>query len=122
MLGKILIADDSMTSRLFIQQALEIVGFLGRDFVHAKNGEEALEALRGDSAFDLLVTDLNMPVKNGLELIASLRSEGLHAALRIIVISSAQSALRDAELQKMGVFAVFEKPIPIARLKLSLAA
>lgn len=113
---KILIVDDSKTSRMFIQAALEMAGFPADSFVEAANGSEALTAMKSAGPFRLLVTDINMPEKSGLELIQELRAADMHLGLQIVVISSTQSLVRDAHLKELGVHAILEKPISMPKL------
>ena len=111
----ILIVDDSRTSRMFIQQALEIAGLQGASFLEAANGNEAMPKIRSEKV-GVLVTDINMPGKGGVELIRELKDEGLARDLRIFVISSTQSPVRDAALREMGVEAILEKPINMGKM------
>lgn len=113
---KILIVDDSKTSRMFIQAALEMAGFPAERFVEASNGLEAFHAMKSAGPFELLVTDINMPEKSGLELIQEIRAADMHVGLQIVVISSTQSQMRDAHLKELGVHAILEKPISMPKL------
>ncbi len=65
----ILIADDHPTNRLLLKRQLSTIGY---SFDEACDGEEAENKL-ASKHYDLLITDLNMPKKDGLELAASLR-------------------------------------------------
>lgn len=67
---KILVADDDTFVREMLGEILESGGF---KVVSAKNGSEALDQYYADSGIDLIVSDMNMPELNGLELIKELR-------------------------------------------------
>ena len=67
--GTILVADDSATMRMIVQATLTGAGW---KVVTAGNGQEALEMARSHP-IDLVVSDWNMPVMGGLELIQGLR-------------------------------------------------
>jgi len=121
MTKKILIVDDSRTSRMFIQQALEIAGLSDACFVEAANGVEALSQLKTQGPFQIMVTDINMPVKGGMELIQDLKESNLGDDLAIFVISSTQSTIRDAALKTMGVIAILEKPINMQKMVTTFA-
>lgn len=84
-MGKtILIAEDSATTRKFIQLAVKLMGHT----IHmAEDGQQALEKM-GQTEPDLLITDLNMPNMDGVELIKNLRSTDKYQKLPIIVLSS----------------------------------
>ena len=62
---KILIVDDSQTTRMTIKK------FLGEEFdtVQAGNGAEALEELKNNQDYSLIIMDINMPELNGMEFI-----------------------------------------------------
>lgn len=114
--GKILVVDDSRTSRIFITQSLEIAGLAGAEFVEAANGEEAWNLLQTKGPFSLLVTDINMPIKGGMDLIKDMHAQGIAKSISIIVISSTQNPARDAELKSLGALSVLEKPLKIQKL------
>ncbi len=116
MIKKILIVDDSRTSRLFIQQALEIAGFTDATFLQAGNGHEALSQIQSQGPIEMMVTDINMPGKGGLELIQDLRAQRSMKELAIVVISSTQCRARDLTLKELGVAAVLEKPINMQKM------
>jgi two-component system chemotaxis response regulator CheY len=62
----ILIANDSKTTQMLVRTTLSRMP--GLQFVAAENGRQALEMLDG-AAVDLLVTDINMPEMDGIELV-----------------------------------------------------
>src|SRR5205807_817483 len=80
-MSRILVAEDSSTQALQIQLLLEEAGFVVET---AANGQEALQAIRRDPP-DLVLTDLDMPGMNGLELVETLRRE--HSSLPVILIT-----------------------------------
>lgn len=92
---KILVVEDSFSMRSFVRGALEMgVAELGSlDIVEASGGFEALRLLpRGP--YDLVITDINMPDINGLELIQFIRTNEHHRTTPILLIST-QSSQRD---------------------------
>ncbi|MGO4537623.1 response regulator [Paenibacillus sp. 2TAB19] len=91
---------------------LEIVG-------HAENGKDALEALAGRPA-DILITDISMPVMNGLALIRSAR-ESLNADLKVIVLSGFNEFDYLKEGMRLGIENYLLKPINLEELKATLA-
>lgn len=106
----ILIADDSGTARMFIKQCLEISIEEDVEFLEAVNGQEALQLLKNAGA-DILVTDLNMPVLDGRELIRRVSSSPKLHGLPIMVITSSGNAARKAELLELGASVVLRKPV-----------
>src|SRR5690606_1909016 len=81
---RVLLAEDSITSRLLLQGILESAGC---QVVIAADGMEALAALRGD-AFDLVVSDIEMPRLNGFDLTARIRADDRLAALPVILVTA----------------------------------
>ena len=78
MAHRVLLVDDSQAMRTFVEAALEDEGI---EVEAASGGAEALR-LMPQQAFDLLITDINMPDINGLELIKFVRETGVTAVNR----------------------------------------
>ncbi|HTA93610.1 MAG TPA: response regulator [Polyangiaceae bacterium] len=92
---RILVVEDSVSMRSFVRSALEADSrsATGLDVVEASSGFEALRLLpRGP--YDLVITDINMPDINGLELISFIRRSELHKETPVLIIST-QSSERD---------------------------
>ncbi len=112
---RIVIADDSATARLFISRCLAIIGLGEATLVEAENGREALSLLKEEMA-DLLVTDLNMPVMDGLTLLKWVKSSPRLHDLPVLVITSAGNPAKERELKDLGAFGVLNKPVSPAVL------
>lgn len=82
---RVLLVDDSQTTRSFAAAALEAEGDL--EVSVARSGFEALKILPQGN-FDLVITDINMPDINGLELIRFTRSHARYADTPLIIIST----------------------------------
>ena len=67
---RVLVVDDELLVAGFMFDVLEGLGHHARE---AYSGQEALEVLREDDSFDLVITDLNMPAMNGYELIDQIK-------------------------------------------------
>ncbi|HEY5958899.1 MAG TPA: response regulator [Polyangiaceae bacterium] len=94
---RILLVEDSPSMRRFARTALETIrNELGAlEVVEATSGFDALRWLpRG--RYDLVVTDINMPDVNGLELVRFIRQSPVHRSVPIVLIST-QSSDRDRE-------------------------
>lgn len=94
---RILLVEDSPSMRRFARTALEELKVqLGEvEIVEATSGFDALRWLpRG--RYDLVVTDINMPDVNGLELVRFIRQSPVHGSVPIVLIST-QSSERDRE-------------------------
>jgi two-component system chemotaxis response regulator CheY len=113
---RVLVVDDSPTMRAFVMAALESDGF---EVTAAKSGFEALRILPGAS-FHLIVTDVNMPDINGLELVRFVRQSQNHKNTPLIIISTdGRDKDRDRGMS-LGASAYLVKPFkPEALLELA---
>ena len=93
----ILIADDSATMRTMLVSILESFG--DYRIVEASSGFDALRLLPREQV-DLILTDINMPDINGLELISYLRNNSNYRQIPIFIISTESSA-KDIEKGKL---------------------
>ncbi len=84
----VLIVEDSKAIRSMIRVALEEAG--GFFAVEAGNGFEALKTLP-TRQFDLIITDINMPDINGLELIGYVKSNQTYQGIPLIIVSTEKS-------------------------------
>lgn len=83
-MAKILAVDDSKTIQKFVSFVLKMKK---HDVVLANDGIEALENIRNYN-FDLVITDLNMPRMNGIELIKEIRSGSVNSDIPIILLTT----------------------------------
>jgi len=108
----VLVVDDSGPARLLIRQALEEwARRTGRriEVVEAENGFEALRELPR-APFELVLTDVNMPVLSGLELIRMIRSRPEQAGLPVVAVSTERDAEDAARARKAGADGYLGKP------------
>lgn len=85
MAKKILIVEDSATMRSLIASTIEEMG--GFELVEASNGFEALKALPSQH-FDMIITDLNMPDINGLEIIKFVKEHPTYKSIPLVVVTT----------------------------------
>jgi len=87
-----LIIDDSAVMRKVVERALQQSGIDLTEVVQASNGEEALEALRADAAspekIRLIVSDINMPVMDGLQFLEARRDQNLATGVPVVMITT----------------------------------
>jgi two-component system chemotaxis response regulator CheY len=81
---RILIVDDSVMVRQMVSFTLKQAGF---DVVEAENGKEGLDAL-GRQPVDLIVTDLNMPIMDGITFIGNARSLAAAKYIPILMLTT----------------------------------
>ncbi|GAB3476341.1 GGDEF domain-containing response regulator [Marinomonas epiphytica] len=104
---KVLVAEDSTTSRHFIRHLLEQYRF---SVVEAENGQEALAKLEADDSIKMLITDYNMPLINGYELVRMLRYNSRFQNLVIIGLSAEGDSSLSAKFIKSGANDFLKKP------------
>ena len=85
MAKKILIVEDSATMRSLIASTVEEMG--GFELVEASNGFEALKALPSQH-FDMIITDLNMPDINGLEIIKFVKEHSIYKSIPLVIVTT----------------------------------
>jgi len=105
---RVLIVDDDPASRRLVEVRLRP---LGCDVATAGNGEQALAAIRKDLP-DLMLLDLQMPKMGGIEVLRSLRNEGIN--LPTIVITAHGSIETAVEAMKEGAYDFITKPLDAA--------
>lgn len=108
---RILLVEDSFSMRAFVRSALESGpgGLSDIEVVEASSGFDALRLLpRGP--YDLVITDINMPDINGLELVRFIRKSDQHKNTKVLLIST-QSSEKDRERGlALGADAYLAKP------------
>ncbi len=104
---KILAVDDSKSILVFYRS---IVSALGADIVTAENGGEAMELLEKGEVFDLVVTDMNMPVMDGIELTRKIRELPALGEVPIIMATTESEKSQTELAQKAGVNDFLTKP------------
>ncbi|MBV0933661.1 GGDEF domain-containing response regulator [Marinobacterium weihaiense] len=104
---KVLVAEDSAVTRWFVADLLRRHRF---QIVEAENGKQALEAVLADDSIDILLTDYNMPVMDGFQLIHALRNKHEKVDLVIIGLSSADDKYLSGKFIKNGADDFLYKP------------
>mgnify|MGYP006279560125 FL=1 len=112
----ILIVDDSETVRAVVAKTLQLAQVPLRALHHAANGEEALAAL-DEHAIDLVFTDINMPVMNGVEMVERMQADARLRGVPVVVVSTEGSKTRIEDLKEKGVQAYVRKPFTPEGLK-----
>jgi len=103
----VLIVEDSKAIRSMIRVSLEEEGEYFA--VEAGNGFEALKALPTRS-FDLIITDINMPDINGLELIGYVKSNPTYRDIPLIIVSTEKTEEDKKRGIALGAVGYVEKP------------
>jgi DNA-binding response OmpR family regulator len=107
---RIVIVDDDESIRktfsLLLSDRYSI--FLARD------AREALTRLEGMPVVDMIIADLRLPQKNGLQMLFDFRQAGYRG--RIILISAFPDQVKTGDLEKLEVDRLFEKPLDLRAL------
>jgi len=104
---KILIAEDSQTMRSLIASTISVMG--GYELIEAANGFEALRILPREKV-DLVITDINMPDINGLELISFIKNNPNYKETPLFIISTEGSEKDREKGLSLGADAYLVKP------------
>lgn len=110
----VLIVEDSKAIRSMMRVSLEEAG--GYFFVEAGNGFEALRALP-TRRFDLIITDINMPDINGLELISYVKSNEAYRSIPLIIVSTEKSEEDKKRGMALGAAGYVVKPFTPEELR-----
>ena len=103
---KCLVVDDSATMRRIVINALKSIGY--DSVVEAGDGSDALQKCNG--SIELVITDWNMPVMGGIDLVKGLRADAQHAKTPILMVTT--RSVREDILQAVeaGVSGYILKP------------
>ena len=104
----VLVVDDSVTMVMSLKTTLSLNGFQPET---AQNGREALEILQAGLKPDLILTDINMPVMGGMELIRSVRSMPGLKFVPILTLTTESDAAKRSAGKIAGATGWLVKPV-----------
>jgi two-component system, chemotaxis family, chemotaxis protein CheY len=116
----VLVVDDSAAIRKILQRVLRQTGMAIRAIHEAGDGEEAL-ALLAEHPVDLVLTDINMPKMDGLQLLASLKASAQWRNVPVVMITTEGGETKVAEAVKLGAAGYVRKPFTADQIKEKLA-
>ncbi|MGB9735780.1 MAG: response regulator [bacterium] len=105
---KILIVEDSPTMRQLIAFSLKRLKNI--KIVEASDGVDGLKKLSQDT-FNLIITDINMPVMDGLKLVSLIRKDAIYKSVPIIIITTEGGQEDKERAMALGANAYITKPI-----------
>lgn len=103
-----LVVEDSPTMRQLIMFALSRIH--GLQCVDAEDGVDALKKL-AQQKFDILITDINMPMMDGLKLVSMVRQDEIHQEIPIVIITTEGADEDRRRALALGANSYITKPI-----------
>jgi len=117
-MAKILIVEDAyLTSQL----VYFILNKCNHTFGQAMNGEEAIEKL-AEEQFDLVITDLHMPVMDGFSLLEQMRADDRYHDIPVIVMTASGFDWVEVQAYEKGANAFISQPFPADEMRKLVAA
>jgi two-component system, chemotaxis family, chemotaxis protein CheY len=116
----VLVVDDSAAIRKILQRVLRQTGMAINTIHEAGDGEDALSLLRSHKV-DLVLTDINMPKMDGLELLAALKKSPEWANVPVVMITTEGGETKVAEAVRLGAAGYVRKPFTADQIKEKLA-
>jgi len=116
----ILVVDDSAAIRKILQRVLRQTGMAINAIYEAGDGEEALGLMQGHKV-DLVLSDINMPKMDGLQLLAALKSSPDWARIPVVMITTEGGEGTVSEAVKLGAAGYVRKPFTADQIKEKLA-
>ncbi|MEL6316469.1 MAG: response regulator [Pseudomonadota bacterium] len=109
---RVLAVDDTVTFRIMLSNCLKKAG---HHVIEAENGKEALEKLKMDPP-DIVITDLNMPVMDGIEFIENARQEEVGKALPMLLLTTEVAEHLKKRAREVGATGWLTKPFDPAQI------
>jgi len=113
---KALIVDDSSVMRKIVERSLRQAGIELSQVVEAANGVEALAAL-GRTKVDLILSDINMPVMDGLEFVRQLQGVAEAKNIPVVMITTEGSESNVMQALSLGARGYIRKPFTPDQVK-----
>jgi len=104
---KILVVDDMSTMRRIVKNIMKQLGFANVE--EAENGKDAFDKLKGES-FGFVISDWNMPVMTGIELLRAIRADEKLKALPVLMVTAEAQKENLVEAIQAGVSNYIVKP------------
>ncbi len=109
---RVLTVDDSRTILAMLQHTLKKAGF---EVLQAEDGQQGLNVL-ADEDVDVVITDINMPVMDGIEFIRNVRASGANQSLPILILTTETSQEKRNEGRAAGGTGWIVKPFDPEKL------
>jgi two-component system chemotaxis response regulator CheY len=116
----VLVVDDSAAIRKILQRVLRQTGMAIRTIFEAGDGQQALEVLKVQN-IALVLSDINMPKMDGLQLLASVRSSVQWRHIPVVMITTEGGETKVGEAVRLGAAGYVRKPFTADQIKEKLA-
>jgi two-component system nitrogen regulation response regulator NtrX len=113
--ARVLVIDDEESIRKSLKMILEYEGYA---FLEAADGEDGLSLIEESAAIDVVLLDIMMPGRSGLDILKDIKARP--ASPEVIMISGQGTIANAVEATKLGAFEFLEKPLHRDRVLLSL--
>ena len=118
-MAKILVVDDEADLQILIKQKFrQKIRDRSYEFVFALNGKEALEQLEQHEDVDVVLSDINMPIMDGLTLLSKLNDK--HSILKSVIVSAYGDMVNIRTAMNRGAFDFITKPIDFKDLEVTI--
>ena len=112
----ILVVDDSAAIRKILTRVLRQTGMAIQTIHEAGDGQEAL-AVMAQHRIDLVLSDINMPKMDGLQLLASLKASAKWHNIPVVMITTEGGETKVAEAVRLGAAGYVRKPFTADQIK-----
>ena len=118
--ANILVVDDSAAIRKILQRVLRQTGMAIRAIHEAGDGQEALELLKTQPV-DLVLTDINMPKMDGIQLLAAMKAAPPWRHIPVMMVTTEGGETKVGEAVRLGAAGYVRKPFTADQIKEKLA-
>jgi len=116
----VLVVDDSAAIRKILQRVLRQTGMPIGNIHEAGDGQEALSVLKSQTV-NLVLTDINMPKMDGLQLLAAIKAQDDWRDLPVVMITTEGGEAKVSEALRLGARGYVRKPFTAEQIKEKLA-
>jgi two-component system chemotaxis response regulator CheY len=116
----VMVVDDSAAIRKILNRVLRQTGMAIGTVHEAGDGQEALELLRAHK-IDLVLTDINMPKMDGLQLLSAMKASPQWNSIPVMMITTEGGETKVGEAVRLGAAGYVRKPFTADQIKEKLA-
>jgi len=114
--ARVLIVDDSSVMRKIVGRSLRQAGLEIVELLEASNGSEALTLVK-ENSLDLILSDINMPLMDGLEFVRQLRCVETARRVPVIMITTEAGEAHVVQALSLGASGYIRKPFTAEQIK-----